>query len=67
MGTIGEGFKAFNWITDRISQVSNWLKKKNRRDNVQGMEKDVVDNNNSAINKRMSELKQKAKNRDDSQ
>lgn len=62
---LGEGLKAFNWITDRIDQVSKWLGRKKRRENVQGMEKDVADGNNTAINKRVSDLKQKAKNRDD--
>ncbi len=65
--SLGEGLKAFNWLTARIDQLSKFIKKKVRRDNVQGMEKDVTDNDNTAINKRVSLLKQKAKNRDDSQ
>ena len=67
MGELGEGLKAFNWITERVGQFSNWLKKKNRRDDVQSMEKDVLSDDNVAINKRVSALKRKVKNRKDSQ
>jgi hypothetical protein len=63
---LNEWLKAFNWVTDRIGQFSNWLKKKNRRNNVQSMEKDVATDNNVAINKRVSELRKKAKDREDS-
>lgn len=54
--------QAFKWIV----QIGDWFTKRNRRSNVQGMRNDVANDNNAAINKRMQQLKQKAKNRDDS-
>jgi glutamyl-tRNA reductase len=58
--------KALNWITDRIDQFSSWLERKKKRDAVQSMEKNVADNNASGVDKRLSELKQKAKDKSDS-
>src|SRR3990167_1486110 len=49
------------FIVTRIDQLGSWLSKRSRRKNVQNMEKDVADNNNSTINKRVSDLKNKAK------
>ena len=54
------------FVVDRINQVADWLKKRKRRSDVQGMAKDVADNDNASINKRVSDLQRKAKNRDDS-
>ena len=58
--------KALNWITDRIDQFSSWLERKKKRDAVQGMEKDVADNNASGVDKRLSDLQRKAKDKSDS-
>ncbi len=60
-----ETFKVIGWVTDRIDQVAKWLKQKGRRDSIQGMEKDVAGDDNTAINKRLSDLAKKAKDRDD--
>jgi len=66
MGTFGEGLKSFNWITDRIEQVSKWIKGNKRRKDVQKMDDALSDNNDGVINDKLSALKRKVKNRDDS-
>ena len=56
---LGIGFK---WIDKAI----NYFKKKGRRDAIQKMENAVDSDNNDAINKRLSDLYKRAKNKDDS-
>ena len=53
---------AFRWCDN----IGKWFQKKGKRDAVQGMEKDVLSDNDSGINKRMSTLARKAKNKRDS-
>lgn len=66
MGTFGEGLKAFNWITERITQISNWLKARTRRKDVQTMDDAIDDGDDKIINKKLTELEEKVKNREDS-
>lgn len=67
MGTWGEGLKAFNWITDRITQVSNWLKARTRRKDVQTMDDAIDRGDNDVVNRKLQDLARKSKNRTDSQ
>ena len=59
-GTIGA------FAVKGIDNFSKWLKRKNRRDNVQGFDKTVDNRDVDGVNKRVSDLQRKAKNRNDS-
>ena len=63
MGTLGDGLSAFNWVTKRIDQVSNWIKSKKRREDVQKMDNALSNDNDAIINDKLSKLKQKVKDR----
>ena len=63
---VGAYVKLANWITDRIDQVSKWLKHKNRRDDVREMDKAVDNNDDTTIGNKLCKFEQKAKDRDDS-
>ncbi len=54
------------FVIDRVNQVSNWLKGKNRRKDVQTMDNALSTDNNNVINDKLSKLKNKVKNREDS-
>ena len=54
------------FVIDRINQVSGWLKGKNRRKDVQTMDTALSNNDDSVINDKLSKLKDKVKNREDS-
>ncbi len=55
-----------DWITKRIDQVSKFFKKSKRRKHVQKFDKAVDNHNTRGVNDRLSKLKKKCKNRDDS-
>jgi hypothetical protein len=66
MSAVKDYGKIGAFIVTGINNFSNWIKRKVRRDNVQGMDKDVDNNNTSGISDRLHDLKNAAKNRDDS-
>ena len=59
--------KILAFIVDGIKKLCDWLRKNKRRKNVQGMDKDIHNDNNASINKRVRDIKEQAKNRENSQ
>jgi hypothetical protein len=57
--------EAFNWIANRLDSFSNWITRKRKRDNVQGMEQNLNNNDSAGIDERLRQLRKKTKDRVD--
>jgi hypothetical protein len=49
--SVKEGLKAFNWVTDRVDQVSAWLKKKVRSGKVESIDRAIDNRDVKSINR----------------
>lgn len=63
--SFGEGIKAFNWITARIDQVSNFIQRKGRQNEVSKINKAVDGNDDVALADKLQRIKAKADARKD--
>ena len=57
--------EAFNWIAKKIDTFTDWLKRKRKRDAIQGMENDVANNDADGVAHRLQDIKDRAKQRED--
>lgn len=55
--SLGDGLKAFNWITDRIDQASAWFKKKARQNEVDKINKAVDTGDDATIANELLKLR----------
>ena len=63
MGTLGEGLKSFNWITDRIDQASAWIKKAVRRGKVNEIDSAVDSRNSVDVDRLVRDIQKRRKDR----
>lgn len=65
MSTVSDGLSIAKWLTERIDQVSNFFKRKNRNDEVKRIN-DAIDSGNAAriadIVQKLRESREKRKN-----
>lgn len=54
---LGDGLKAFNWVTDRIDQASAWIKKKVRQNEVNKINKAVDTGDDATIANELLKLR----------
>lgn len=55
--SLGDGLKAFNWVTDRLDQVSKFFKKKGRENEVDKINKSVDSGNDDVIADKLRAIK----------
>lgn len=55
--SFGEGIKAFNWVTDRIDQISKFFTKKGRENEINKINDAVDTGDNKSIGNIVSGIK----------
>lgn len=60
---LGDGLKAFNWVTDRIDQASAWIKKKVRQNEVNKINKAVDTGDDATIANELLKLRKSKEDR----
>ena len=62
---LADGLKIGAFVVDRINQVSNWIKGKRRKDDVQTMDKAIDSDNSATVNAKLDKLRDSVKDKQD--